>query len=60
MNLPIFLERNDDVVTAGSKRGVPCTIQGHSDKLVNFNMRRRPATAINAAIDPVDVAVRAT
>jgi hypothetical protein len=60
MNLPIFLERSDNDITAGGKRSVPRTIQGHSNKLPNFNMRRRPAAASNATIDPVDVAVGAT
>jgi hypothetical protein len=59
INSPIFLERGDNVVTAGGKRSVPCTIQGHSNKLLNFNTSRRPAAASNATIDPVNVAVGA-
>ncbi len=59
MNIPIFLERSDNVVMAGGKRSVPRTGQGHSNKLPNFNTRRRPAGASNATIDPVNVAVGA-
>lgn len=57
MNSSILLERGDDAVTAGRKRSIPCTIQGHSNKLVNFNISRRPAVAHNATIDPVNVAI---
>jgi len=60
MNLPIFLERSDNLVSAGGKRSAPRTSQGHGNKFSNFNTGRRPAAAIDATIDPVDVAVGAT
>lgn len=59
-NLPIFLEGSDNMVTAGGKRSVPRTSQGHSNKLPNFNTRGRPAVAINATGDPPKAAVGAT
>lgn len=60
VNTPVFLERSDNVVMAGGKRSVPRTVQGHGNKLPNFDTRRRPAAASNATIDPVDVTVGAT
>lgn len=60
MNIPVFLERGDNVIMAGGKCSVPRTSQGHSNKLLDFNTRRRPAAASDATIDPVNVAVGAT
>lgn len=57
INGSIFLECGDNAVTAGRKRSIPCTIQGHGNKLFDFNTSRRPAVASNATIDPVNVAI---
>lgn len=59
--IPVFLKSSDNGVAAGSKRSVPRTIQGHGNKVPNFNMGRIPAAArCNATIDPVEATVGST
>lgn len=57
MLLPVLNECGNDLITAGSKCGMSRALQRDDYKLFKFNWGRRPAAAIDATIQPVNMAI---
>ncbi len=58
--LSIILESSDDLVAAGRKCRMPCTIQRGDYEVLDLNRGWRPARAMDPAVQPVDMSIRAT
>ena len=58
--LSVLFESSNGLVTARGECCMPCAVQRDDYKLVNPNGSRRPTGTMEAAIQPVDVAIRAT
>jgi hypothetical protein len=58
--LSVLLESSNNPVAAGRKCSMPCTIQRDDDEVLNLNRSWRPAGAMDPAVQPVDMSIRAT
>lgn len=56
----VLIESSNDLVAAGRKRGMPCTIQRGDYEILNLNRGWRPTCAIDPAVQPVNMPIRAT
>jgi hypothetical protein len=57
MVLPVLDECGNDLITAGSECGMSRALQRDDYKLFKFNGGWRPAAAIDATIQPVNMAI---
>jgi hypothetical protein len=58
--LPVLFESRNDQIAARSESGMPCTLQRDDYKLVNLDWSWCPALAINATVQPVNIAIGST
>lgn len=56
----VLIESRNDLVAAGRKCGMPCAIQRDDNKILNFDRGWRPTCAIDPAVQPVNMPIRAT
>ena len=60
MFLPVLFESRDDLVTARSECGMPCALQRDDYKLLKQDRSWRPAMAIDATVQPINMAIGST
>lgn len=58
--LSVLLESSNDLIAAGRKCRMPCTIQRDDYEVLNLNRGWRPAGAMDPAVQPVDMSIRST
>lgn len=58
--LPVLFENSNDQVAARGESGMPCTLQLDDYKLLELDWSWRPALAIDATVQPVNMAIGST
>ena len=58
--LPVLFESRNDLVAARSECSMPCALQRDDYKLLKLDGSWGPAVAIDATVQPVDMAIGST